>query len=205
MEAAAVTRSYARWAPIYDLTFGAATGRGRARAARYISARGGKVLEVGVGTGLALQHYGRNLDVTGIDFSAEMLAKAREKVDRMRLAQVRNLSRMDARHLDFPDASFDTVTAMHVLSVVPEPERVLAEMARVTRPGGEVVVVGHFKRDRGMLARLERIAAPFENLLGWHSDFEKARVLGEPSLTVAEERAFPPFGMMTFLVLRKSG
>lgn len=203
MEATAVSRSYARWAPIYDRTFGAVTGRGRRRAAAYINARGGSVLEVGVGTGLALGTYDRNVAVTGIDFSAEMLEKAREKVNGLRLSQVRELRQMDARHLDFPDNSFDTVAAMHVVSVVPEPELVMAEMARVTKPGGEIVIVNHFARGKGVLAAIERLTAPLENLLGWHSDFGKDRILGQPSLEIVEERAFPPFGMMTFMVLRK--
>lgn len=205
MQAEAITRSYARWAPVYDLTFGAATRRGRRRAVRYLNQRGGSLLDVGVGTGLALPDYGHDLAVTGIDYSAEMLAKAREKVRAEGLSQVKALQCMDARQLDFPDNSFDTVAAMHVISVVPEPERVMAEMARVTRPGGEVVVVGHFARDRGALAWLERIAAPWENLLGWHSDFRLERVTGVPELALARRDSFPPFGMMTFLAFRKAG
>ncbi len=204
MEIEAVTSSYARWAPIYDRTFGAVTQAGRRAAVAHIGRRGGRVLEVGVGTGLALPFYDPALAVTGIDYSAEMLAKAEEKVDRLGLRHV-VLRQMDARSLDFPDASFDMVAAMHILSVVPEPERVMAEIARVLKPGGEVVVTNHFARRNGVLAWLERRAAPLENLLGWHSDFDRARILGEPSLAVVEERSLPPFGMMTFLVLRKAG
>jgi phosphatidylethanolamine/phosphatidyl-N-methylethanolamine N-methyltransferase len=199
MEIEAVSRSYRRWAPIYDRTFGAITDAGRLKAVDYINGRAGSVLEVGVGTGLSLGRYRPHLAVTGIDISGEMLAKARAKVARDGLAHVKDLREMDARTLDFPDASFDTVVAMYVISVVPEPERVMAEMARVCRPGGEVLIVGHFARDQGMLSVLERAFAPFANLLGWHSDFEKARVLGEPRLSVKDEATFPPFGMFTFL------
>jgi phosphatidylethanolamine/phosphatidyl-N-methylethanolamine N-methyltransferase len=204
MEAAAVTKSYARWAPVYDRTFGAITQRGRRAAVEHINARGGSVLEVGVGTGLALPFYAPELSVTGIDFSAEMLAKAEAKVKAFGLSHVKTLRRMDARQLDFPDASFDSVAAMHIVSVVPEPERVMAEIARVLKPGGQAVITNHFARERGFLAFLERIAAPLENLLGWHSDFRKSRILGEPSLRIAAERSLPPFGMMTFLVLEKA-
>jgi phosphatidylethanolamine/phosphatidyl-N-methylethanolamine N-methyltransferase len=199
MEIEAVSRSYRRWAPIYDRTFGAITDAGRLKAVDYINGRAGSVLEVGVGTGLSLGRYRPHLAVTGIDISGEMLAKARAKVARDGLAHVTDLREMDARTLDFPDASFDTVVAMYVISVVPEPERVMAEMARVCRPGGEVLIVGHFARDRGMLSVLERAFAPFANLLGWHSDFDKTRVLGEPRLSVQDEATFPPFGMFTFL------
>jgi phosphatidylethanolamine/phosphatidyl-N-methylethanolamine N-methyltransferase len=204
MDLPAVEKSYARWAPVYDRTFGAVTSRGRGRAAALVTSFGGQVLEVGVGTGLALPLYGEGVTVTGIDFSPDMLEKARARVAREGLARVARLVRMDARHLDFPDASFDTVSAMHILSVVPEPERVMAEIARVLKPGGRVVIVNHFARERGFLAWLERRTAGLSDLLGWHSDFPRARVLGERTLVLEREAAFPPFRMMTLLVLRKA-
>lgn len=203
MDINTVKNSYARWAPIYDRTFGAITNDGRRRAVGYINSRAGHVLEVGVGTGLSLGHYRPDMKVTGIDFSEEMLEKARTKVQEMGLRQVVELRQMDARALDFPDNSFDTVTAMHVLSVVPEPEKVMAEIARVCKPGGRVVITNHFKSTSGPLAVLERVSAPFSNVLGWHSDFAIETVLGEPSLKVEERTSLPPLGMMTFLVLRK--
>ncbi|WP_299506024.1 methyltransferase domain-containing protein [uncultured Roseobacter sp.] len=204
MELHAVKASYARWAPVYDRTFGAITSVGRQRAVDYINdLTAEKILEVGVGTGLALPNYRSDLKVTGIDFSEEMLAKARAKVETLGLDHVQDLRQMDARTLDFPDASFDVVAAMHIISVVPEPERVMAEMARVSRPGGVIVITNHFARETGLLARIERIAAPFANLLGWHSDFEVSTVLGQPDLSVIEQNSLPPAGMMTFLVLQK--
>jgi len=204
LELKAVQSSYARWAPIYDRTFGAVTNAGRRRVVNYITRRGGSVLEVGVGTGLSLPHYGADLRVTGIDFSTEMLAKAETRVAEMDLANVAGLRQMDARDLDFPDASFDTVAAMHVLSVVPEPQKVMAEIARVLKPGGEVVISNHFKSTQGVLASLEKISAPFANVLGWHSDFEIGTILGEETLSLKEQESLPPFGMMTFLVLKKA-
>ena len=162
------------------------------------------MLEVGVGTGLSLEHYKSELKVTGIDYSGEMLIKARAKVDRLGLEHVVGLRQMDARVLDFPDQFFDTVAAMHVLSVVPEPEQVMSEIARVLKPGGRVVITNHFVRKAGLLAFIERITAPFANLLGWHSDFELETVLREPTLSVEDQKTLPPLGMMTFLVLRKT-
>ena len=205
MDINAVTTSYARWAPIYDKTFGAVTNVGRRRTVQYLNQHGPKVLEVGVGTGLALRAYDPGMEVTGIDFSEEMLAKARDKVKNERLTHVKELRQMDARSLDFPDNNFDAVAAMHLVSVVPDPEQVLSEMARVVKPGGKVVITNHFARDKGFLALLERLTVPLENLLGWHSDFEKARVLGDDRLDVIAEKPFPPFGMMTFLVQEKRG
>jgi len=203
MDIDAVESSYARWAPIYDKTFGAITSGGRRQAVDHINKRTGRVLEIGIGTGLSLPNYNPELQVTGIDYSAEMLAKAQRRVERMALKQVVELRQMDARTLDFPDNSFDTIAAMHVLSVVPEPEKVMREIARVLKPGGQVVITNHFVRTKGMLARLERLSAPFANIIGWHSDFEIGTVLHEQTLEVAEQRALPPLGMMTFLVLKK--
>ena len=204
MDIKAVQTSYARWAPIYDKTFGAVTNAGRRRAVGYINDRVGKVLEVGVGTGLSLPHYKPDLHVTGIDFSEEMLGKAREKVAEGRLDQVKELRQMDARALDFPDNHFDMIAAMHVLSVVPEPERVMAEIARVCKPGGKVVITNHFVRTQGVMAFVERVSAPFANTLGWHSDFALETVLQEDGLSLETQKSLPPLGMMTFLVLNKS-
>ena len=204
MEIEAVRTSYARWALFYDQTFGAVTNYGRRRAVRFVNESGARnVLEVGVGTGLALPHYAPQLQVTGIDFSEEMLEKARARVREKGLGQVKELRQMDARTLDYPDGHFDMVVAMHLVSVVPEPERVVSEMARVCKPGGKVLITNHFAREKGLLAAIERLAAPLENILGWHSDFEIERVLGEESLQVVERRPWPPLGLMTFLLMEK--
>lgn len=204
MEPDAVKTSYARWAPVYDNTFGAITNIGRRKAVDYINSQDiATVLEVGVGTGLALPNYREDLAVTGIDFSEDMLARAQAKVKRQGLDHVRQLRQMDARTLEFPDASFDAIAAMHIISVVPEPERVMAEMVRVCKPGGLVVITNHFARETGALAWIERMSAPFANLLGWHSDFEIGTVLRQPELAVIEKRSLPPMKMMTFLALQK--
>lgn len=203
MELSAVKASYARWAPIYDNTFGKITSTGRERAVEYINKRGGRVLEVGVGTGLALPLYDKGVQLTGIDYSLDMLNKARKKQKSAEYIADIDLIEMDARHLKFPDNTFDTVAAMHVLSVVPEPERVMSEIARVLKPGGEVVITNHFARNKGFLAFVENLVAPLEKLLGWHSDFEIDRVTGENSLSVAAKTSIPPLGLMTFLVLKK--
>ncbi|AZB62858.1 class I SAM-dependent methyltransferase [Cereibacter sphaeroides] len=199
MELDAVSRSYKRWAPIYDFSFGKVSESPRRRTAAHVNARGGRVLEVGVGTGLSLPLYSHRVAVTGIDFSHEMLARAREKVEEMGLEPVKKLRQMDARELDFPDETFDTVVAMFLVSVVPEPERVVSEMARVCRKGGEVVIVNHFARDKGPLAAVEKALARFENTLGWHSDFAIERVTADPRLEVVEQTPMSPGGLFTFL------
>ena len=119
MQAEAITRSYRRWAPVYDRTFGRMTQAGRHRAAMQVNAAGGNVLEVGVGTGLAVGLYAPQVLVTGVDLSPEMLAQARARVARDGLTNVAGLHQMDARSLAFADESFDHVVAMHIMSVVP--------------------------------------------------------------------------------------
>lgn len=204
MDIEAVKTSYARWAPVYDTTFGQATKAGRKHAVDYINSRSGNVLEVGVGTGLSLPHYNPALNVTGIDFSSEMLEKARKRVDEHKLGHVRELRQMDARELDFPDDHFDTVVAMHIVSVVPEPDRVMSEIARVCKPGGKVVITNHFAREKGALSVIEKIISPFANSIGWHSDFRIEQILNEDCLSVVMKKRLPPLGMMTFLAFEKT-
>jgi phosphatidylethanolamine/phosphatidyl-N-methylethanolamine N-methyltransferase len=203
MQVEAIQKSYRRWAPVYDLTFGRITQGGRILAAAHVNAQGGSVLEVGIGTGLALDYYGAHVRVTGIDLSAEMLREAEVKAQKQRLTNLVGLHQMDARQIAFPDASFDHVAAMHVMSVVPEPERVLAEMARVVRPGGSVMIANHFAGRAEGWTFAERLAAPLANLLGWHADFPLERVMGHPLLRLEESRQVRPFGLMTFLRFRR--
>lgn len=204
MDIKQVESSYARWAPIYDWSFGAVTSMARKRTLAYVNARAGNVLEVGVGTGLSLRHYASGRAVTGIDFSEDMLAKAQAKVAENGLAIHPDLHRMDARDMTFPDDHFDTVLAMHVISVVPEPEKVMSEIVRVCKPGGQVVMTNHFARDSGILHLAERALAPFPGAVGWHSDFEIDTVLVAPGLRMLREETFPPLGIMTFMVFEKT-
>lgn len=203
MQVDAIQKSYRRWAPVYDLTFGRITQGGRALAAAHVNAQGGSVLEVGIGTGLALDFYAAHVRVTGIDVSAEMLREAAAKARKKRLRNLSGLQQMDARQIAFADASFDHVAAMHVMSVVPEPEQVLDEMARVVRPGGSVLIANHFAGRAGGWTHAERLAAPLANHLGWHADFAIDRVLGHPKLRLEEQRQVRPFGLMTFLRFRR--
>ena len=203
MKPEAITSSYKRWAPIYDHTFGRITHAGRKHATHVANASGGSVLEVGVGTGLALPFYDPALNVTGIDFSEDMLTRARAKVSAEKLGHVAELRQMDARNLDFPDGRFDTVVAMHLISVVPDPEKVMAEMARVCKPGGQILLVNHFAREEGWLAWLEQKFAPFADWMGWHSNFPKNRVMGVKDLHIVEETTLTSLGLFTFLRMQK--
>jgi phosphatidylethanolamine/phosphatidyl-N-methylethanolamine N-methyltransferase len=203
IDTTAVRDAYRRWAPIYDHTFGRVAAEGRRHAVEIINARQGRVLEVGVGTGLSLPEYGRHLEIVGIDLSPEMLAKARQRVAAEGLDHVTALREMDAADLDFADQSFDTVVAMYVLTVVPEPEKVMRELARVTKPGGRVLLVNHFSQEHGARGFIERRMAPFADKLGWRPVFDVARVTGCADLRPIERRPLRPMGLFTMLQMEK--
>jgi phosphatidylethanolamine/phosphatidyl-N-methylethanolamine N-methyltransferase len=199
IDADAVRRAYARWAPVYDLSFGLIADAGRIGAVEAINRREGKVLEVGVGTGISLARYKRHLDVTGIDLSPDMLAKARRRVEEKGLGHVSAVLEMDAADLEFADGTFDTVVAMYVMTVVPDPEAVMAELDRVCKPGGQVIIVNHFSTETGLRGQVEKAMSPFASHLGWRPEFPVETVLGRDSLTLAEQRSLKPFGLFTML------
>ena len=200
----AVRDAYRRWAPVYDHTFGRITRQGRRNAVEVINtAQHGRVLEVGVGTGLSLPDYARHLEIVGIDLSPEMLKKARERVDSEELDNVTGLHEMDAADLRFPAGSFDTVVAMFVMTVVPDPERVMRELARVTKPGGDVLLVNHFSQRHGMRGWVERRMAPFAEHIGWRSVFDVSRVMVSENLELVESQSLRPLGLFTLLRFAK--
>jgi len=194
-----VKRAYRRWAPVYDITFGRLVDAGRRHAVEIMNRRKGSVLEVGVGTGLSLPRYGRHLRVTGIDISPDMLKKARARVGQHNLDHVSTLQEMDAGNLEFPDEEFDTVVAMYVMTVVPNPEQVMRELERVCAPGGEVILVNHFSQDEGVRGTLERLFAPLARTIGWRPVFPVERVLGNSGLRLTDTRSLRPLGLFTML------
>ena len=205
MDEKAVKRAYARWAPVYDMSFGAITRVGRDHAVDLINQRQGSVLEVGVGTGISLCKYKSHLKVTGIDLSPEMLAKARRRVAKDGLSHVEDILEMDASVLEFDDNSFDTVVAMYVMTVVPDPDQVMAELERVCKPGGEVIIVNHFSQENGVRGKLEKAIAPFAEQLGWRPEFPISRVMTQDNLYLEERIQVPPFGLFTMLRFVKDG
>jgi phosphatidylethanolamine/phosphatidyl-N-methylethanolamine N-methyltransferase len=205
IDESAVLDAYRRWAPVYDYTFGLIAREGRRHAVDIINAREGRVLEVGVGTGLSLPDYEDHLEIVGIDLSPEMLEKARERVAEVGLSHVTGLHEMDASDLRFPDAAFDTVVAMYVMTVVPDPEAVMRELSRVTKPGGEVMLVNHFSQREGVRGWVERRMAPFADKIGWRSVFDVARVTVCDDLELIERRALRPLGLFTMLRFAKKG
>ena len=173
---ALMKKAYGRWAPVYDVIYDKLTEPAARAAVEAVEACGPRILEVGVGTGLSLGYYAPTSEVHGIDLSADMLNRARRKVASRGLRHVKSLEVMDATRLDFPDASFDGVTAQFLITLVPDPEGTLDEMARVLRPGGEIVLVNHFGQEAGFLASLEAAAARLSGAIGWSSDFKASRI-----------------------------
>ena len=199
LDLASVRHAYRRWAPVYDFTFGTVAELGRKNAVKIINRRRGRVLEVGVGTGLSLPCYDKHLNITGIDLSPEMLDKARARVRRQGLGNIDGLHEMDAGALAFPDESFDTVVAMYVMTVVPDAEKVMRELERVCATGGEVILVNHFSQEEGVRGFVERRLAPLASSIGWHAVFTLDRVLVCEDLRLAERRMLWPFGLFTML------
>jgi phosphatidylethanolamine/phosphatidyl-N-methylethanolamine N-methyltransferase len=198
LDADAVRAAYKRWAGVYDAVFGGVSAWGRRRAVAEVNRLPGtRVLEVGVGTGLALPHYAADKRITGIDLSAEMLQRAHAKVADHSLAQVDALLELDAEATGFPDAGFDIAVAMFVASVVPHPHRLLAEMRRVVRPGGHILFVNHFAAERGPRWWAERAMAPASRALGWHPDFAVDDLFGSADRSMVMFSPVPPFGLFT--------
>ena len=193
-----VAGAYDRWAPIYDIVFGPVFRQGRRVAVIAAEAVGGRVLEVGVGTGLSLASYGKGTRVFGIDISDPMLDKARKRVKDQRLTNVEALEVMDAEHLSLPDASFDVVVAQYVVTAIPNPEKALNEFARVVRPGGEIIVTTRIGAETGLRGALEKLLMPLTSKLGFRTEFPWSRyerwAAGAKSVRLLERRPLPPMG-----------
>jgi len=204
-----VEKAYARWAPVYDLVFGKVFDAGRQASIAAAERVGGRILEVGVGTGISLPDYARSNRLVGIDISAPMLRKAQERVVQHGLTNVDALAVMDAKHLAFPDGSFDVIVAQYVITAVPDPEATLDEFARVLRPGGEIVLVNHIGAESGARKTFELAFAPVARRLGWRPEFPWGRLASwmarAPDIHLIERRPMPPFGHFSLIRYGKGG
>jgi phosphatidylethanolamine/phosphatidyl-N-methylethanolamine N-methyltransferase len=177
-----VERVYRKLASVYDLIFGPTLHPGRLVARDRMQIRpGSHILEVGVGTGINTSLYPRNCHITGIDLSTSMLDKARERVAREGLRNVR-LMEMDAAKTTFADDTFDIVYAPYLISVVPDPVKVACEMRRVCKPGGKIVILNHFRSANPVLSRVERAISPLTVHIGFKSDLDLPAFLAQAEL-----------------------
>ncbi|EHL96566.1 methyltransferase domain protein [Acetobacteraceae bacterium AT-5844] len=203
LDADSVRDAYRRWAGMYDAVFGGVSAFGRRRAVAAVnSLPGDRVLEVGVGTGLALPRYRTDKRVTGIDLSREMLMKAQERVQNEKLPHVDGLLEMDAESMAFRDDSFDIAVAMFTASVVPDAKKLFAEMRRVVRPGGYLLFVNHFAAEAGPRWWIERAMAPLSRILGWHPDFELRDLLDPKTVQLDSVQPCQPAGLFTLVQVR---
>jgi len=207
IDRASVARAYARWAPVYDLVFGAVFDAGRrasiAAVERACDPNGGRILEVGVGTGLSLPDYSRKHRIVGLDISEPMLRKAKERVAAQGLTNVELLAVMDAERLALADASVDVVIAQYVITAVPNPEGTLDEFVRVLKPGGEIVLVNHIGAETGPRRWFELGFAPIARKLGWRPEFPFARLAQwaarNGGVHMVERRPMPPLGHFSLI------
>jgi phosphatidylethanolamine/phosphatidyl-N-methylethanolamine N-methyltransferase len=204
-----VTKAYARWAPVYDLVFSKVFERGHRAAVAACERVGGRILEVGVGTGLTLPYYTRGSRVVGIDFSEPMLEKARQRVAEEGLTHVEALEVMDAEQMTFPDESFDVVVAQCMVNTVPNAEKALEEFARVLKPGGEIILLNRIGAEAGPRLTFERWFQPMARKLGWQSDFPWHRFArwmetSAHRIRLLERRPVPPFGHFSVIRFGKA-
>ena len=202
-----VNDAYSRWAPFYDAAFAWVMRPGRVATAALLNQTGGRVLDVGVGTGLELPMFGPNVRVTGIDLCEPMLAIARKRVEAHKLGNVEDLLVMDAMDLKFPDASFDAVIGPYVLTVVPEPERTLDEMARVVKPGGEIILSNHIGAESGPVALFESWLGKRSASLGWRPQVPWSIVTDwldrRPDIEFIERRPLDRIGLFTLIRMKR--
>jgi phosphatidylethanolamine/phosphatidyl-N-methylethanolamine N-methyltransferase len=198
-----VAKAYARWAPVYDFVFGAVFDAGRKASIAAAERVGGRILDVGIGTGISLTDYAPTLRVVGVDYCEPMLRKAHERLAEHKLAHVEALVVMDAQHLGFPDAFFDAVVGQYVITTVPDPEAALNEFARVTKPGGEIILVNHLGAEAGPRRMFEQSLAPVARRLGWRPEFRWQRLAQwaerHGAVRVLERRPMPPFGHFSLI------
>jgi phosphatidylethanolamine/phosphatidyl-N-methylethanolamine N-methyltransferase len=208
IDRAGVAKAYGLWAPVYDLVFGKVFDAGRQSTIIEADRIGGRILDVGIGTGLSLVDYKSTTKICGVDISEPMLRKAHERVRKQNLANVESLAVMDAKNLAFPDCFFDAVVAQYVITAVPDPEATLDDFVRVLKPGGELILVNHIGAESGPRKIFELAFAPLARRLGWRPEFPWQRLVDwaavHGGITLAERRPMPPMGHFSLIRYIKS-
>lgn len=194
------SKLYSEFAPLYDKVFGKIFYSRLRRVIHDLKIpRGARVLEVGAGTGTSFPAYPRHCEVIGIDLAPDMLVRAQEKIEENGWAHLRVLE-MDALNLDFPDDSFDYVMAFHVVTVVPDPVRMIEEAKRVCRVGGRIVIVNHFTSDFPLLGFLTETLDPVTRRLGWRTNLRLRPFIEDADLEVEKIYKLSKLSLYTVLV-----
>jgi phosphatidylethanolamine/phosphatidyl-N-methylethanolamine N-methyltransferase len=201
-----VEKAYGRWAPVYDLVFGKVFDHGRQSTIAEADKIGGRILDVGVGTGLSLSDYSRSTKLCGVDISEPMLRRAQQRVRALGLSNVEALAVMDAKNLAFRDSFFDAVVAQYVITAVPDPEATLDEFVRVLKPGGEIILVNHLGAESGFRRAFEQGFSPIARRLGWSPEFPWERLTRwakRDGVRLIECRPMPPLGHFSLIRFAK--
>ena len=203
-----VEKAYGRWAPVYDLVFGKVFDHGRQSTIAEADKIGGRVLDVGVGTGLSLSDYSRSTKLCGVDISEPMLRRAQQARARARPDQCRNAGGDGRQEPGVRGSFFDAVVAQYVITAVPDPERTLDDFIRVLKPGGELILVNHIGAESGPRRIFELAFAPLARRLGWRPEFPWARLTNwaakHGGVSLTERRPMPPMGHFSLIRFRKS-
>lgn len=204
MDLQKVERVYSNYAGVYDQIFGRIFHESRESAVRRLDVKPQeRILEVGIGTGLSLDAYPSHCRVLGIDLSAEMLDHARAKMDPRRHGHI-ELRQMDALHMTFPDESFDFVMAFHVVTVVPDPQKLVEEMARVCKRDGQVVIINHFSSPRKVIRKVVNLVDPLTRRLGWSTRLSLDDAINGSPLALESRYKTSPWSLFTVVEARKS-
>jgi ubiquinone/menaquinone biosynthesis C-methylase UbiE len=201
-----ITRArYNRIAPIYDLMDLLPEQRFAGwRKQLWDRIPKGRVLEVGVGTGKNFSYHPAETEITGIDLSEGMLAKARQRAEKLGYSP--DLHHMDAQHLDFPDNTFDAAVATFVYCSVPDPGLGLQELARVVKPEGQIMLLEHVRIDRpAIIGQLMDWLDPLVvRLMGAHINRRTADTVQQAGLAVEQIENLAPQGLVKLIIARPS-
>jgi len=198
------SKIYSEFAPLYDKIFGKIFYNRLEQVIENLDIPpGARVLEVGAGTGTSFPAYPSHCEITGVDLAPDMLARARQKIEENGWSHFIKVLEMNALDLKFPDNTFDYVMAFHVVTVVPDPVRMIAEAKRVCKPGGRIVIVNHFTSDRRVLGSLTQALDPVTRWLGWRTDLKLKPFIKTTGLKVETIYKLNKASLYTVVLCRK--
>jgi phosphatidylethanolamine/phosphatidyl-N-methylethanolamine N-methyltransferase len=197
------SKLYAEFAPLYDKVFGKIFYNRLEQVIENLGIPpGAKVLEVGAGTGTSFPAYPAHCEIIGVDLAPDMLARARQKLQENGWSHIKVME-MNALDLQFRENTFDYVMAFHVVTVVPDPVRMIAEAKRVCKPGGRIVIVNHFTSEVPILGSLTQALDPITRWLGWRTDLRLKPFIETTGLRVEKNYKLSKASLYDVLLCRK--